>query len=976
MTAHWQRAWRFAQSVAKTDVFLAAVAYNCILLVFFSTPILGYNDLYYSAGDITQAFPLTTVEPGYVFKNGIMGDPFACFEPWYHFNAECVCQGHVPLWNPYNSCGLPHMANSQSAVFSPYTFPFYIFNAKTALILTSYMKVFFAGFFLFLFLKLIGLRFLTALIGGAIFMFSGYGMVWLLWPQAATQTALPATLVCLEVAFQRFENPDIRRPLYWPFCGVAISLAIGVFDGHIETFLFSLFVISGYALFRLYGIYIHISASRFGRFALLRFSITLLLVGVAGALLAAIQIGPFLEYLMNSNTLHERQESSIVILQDFRSVVGYARLFFPDLLGSPSSQFQLPGFPQPNYNEATGTHIGAFPLFLALGSLLFVFADRRIRFFAGTTAIWMIFVENLFGGQLLMRHIPAISLAPIVRSQAVWCLATSCCAALCLENLLKTKRKMLLFQSFVTFLAGMVFFSIGIACAIYAIRLIEEQLISMPTHFLRFVGMHMIIIAASFLLGLIGLIMSRLSRNPREQNCFLWFVLIGILSQNALVFKDYGGSIPNSVHYPNNETMTKLQNLSGKQYVAVGGGLMAPNTNLFYKLHVLQSIDALWVRNFDRLYRDFFHAEGGYRFITKVDTKSLYLFGVDWLISPRDIFDTSEINTRQRVGQKVYNLGELIAGTKVEQRFNSDSNRLIGIDLDFGTFGRENICNVDVTVRDGTSRDILFNRRFSASALPNNQFFPVAFKEQANSKDKAYILEVESPDGRPGSAVTLWAKGDTQIPGGSLAIGGAKAEGNLFFSVEFANDELVREEDYGPNVLFRVAKSPSKYHFVDHIIVASSDEDAFAKIKSPEFDPRMAAVIGPAGAPANPQPELPASASRIQVVEELNASTRLIVNRVQPGYLILNRTYYPGWKALVNGVNTPLSQANYAFFALPVGAGQSEIIFYYDPMSFKLGALISFCTIAAMALLSQRGQRNIHLLFDRIRKARANKVVK
>src|ERR1035438_2095793 len=35
-------------------------------------------------------------------------------------NLEAVQKGFIPLWNPYNDCGLPHLANWVSAFFYPF----------------------------------------------------------------------------------------------------------------------------------------------------------------------------------------------------------------------------------------------------------------------------------------------------------------------------------------------------------------------------------------------------------------------------------------------------------------------------------------------------------------------------------------------------------------------------------------------------------------------------------------------------------------------------------------------------------------------------------------------------------------------------------------------------------------------------------------------------------------------------------------
>jgi len=61
--------------------------------------------------------------------------------------------------------------------------------------------------------------------------------------------------------------------------------------------------------------------------------------------------------------------------------------------------------------------------------------------------------------------------------------------------------------------------------------------------------------------------------------------------------------------------------------------------------------------------------------------------------------------------------------------------------------------------------------------------------------------------------------------------------------------------------------------------------------------------------------------------------------------LVLSDTYYPGWKAFVDGKETKIYRADYAFRAIPLSAGTHQVEFIYDPLSFKLGALFTFLGI-------------------------------
>jgi hypothetical protein len=70
------------------------------------------------------------------------------------------------------------------------------------------------------------------------------------------------------------------------------------------------------------------------------------------------------------------------------------------------------------------------------------------------------------------------------------------------------------------------------------------------------------------------------------------------------------------------------------------------------------------------------------------------------------------------------------------------------------------------------------------------------------------------------------------------------------------------------------------------------------------------------------------------------------------GWLLVTDRWAPGWRLTVNGRPAPLYGANFAFRAVPVGTGTSDIRFTYDPASFSLLVALSWTTLAAIAFFS------------------------
>jgi uncharacterized membrane protein YfhO len=61
-------------------------------------------------------------------------------------------------------------------------------------------------------------------------------------------------------------------------------------------------------------------------------------------------------------------------------------------------------------------------------------------------------------------------------------------------------------------------------------------------------------------------------------------------------------------------------------------------------------------------------------------------------------------------------------------------------------------------------------------------------------------------------------------------------------------------------------------------------------------------------------------------------------------YLVFSDTYYPGWKAYVDGRNVPVLPVNIVQRAIKLEKGEHRILWVYQPMMFMMGAGISFAT--------------------------------
>jgi len=76
---------------------------------------------------------------------------------------------------------------------------------------------------------------------------------------------------------------------------------------------------------------------------------------------------------------------------------------------------------------------------------------------------------------------------------------------------------------------------------------------------------------------------------------------------------------------------------------------------------------------------------------------------------------------------------------------------------------------------------------------------------------------------------------------------------------------------------------------------------------------------------------------RVQVISYTARQIEIEVETLSPGILILGDTYYPGWKAEIDGKGAPIFRANYLLRGIAVGPGSHRVRFFYRPFSFYIG---------------------------------------
>ncbi len=138
--------------------------------------------------------------------------------------------------------------------------------------------------------------------------------------------------------------------------------------------------------------------------------------------------------------------------------------------------------------------------------------------------------------------------------------------------------------------------------------------------------------------------------------------------------------------------------------------------------------------------------------------------------------------------------------------------------------------------------------------------------------------------------------------------------------------------------------------------VVHSEEEYKTTLSSSEFHPERLVLLdaAPTGFLCD-ESALPSPASdSVYVTDYQNNFVELQAKLKSKKFLFLSDSYFPGWKALVDGMPTTIYRADYIFRAILLEPGEHRIRFQYNPLSFKIGASITFVTLALCGVLLTR----------------------
>lgn len=231
-------------------------------------------------------------------------------------------------------------------------------------------------------------------------------------------------------------------------------------------------------------------------------------------------------------------------------------------------------------------------------------------------------------------------------------------------------------------------------------------------------------------------------------------------------------------------------------------------------------------------------------------------------------------------------LGPLTPEKKISLNFKPINQKLSEIRILPANYNRRNLCSINLDLLESNSKKRVFNKQINCLQLLDKMFYTVDIKDVNLHTNQNYTLEIYSKDSNDKNAIGIW--GNKNVP---------------FMQVFYKSNN-------------------NKYNLI-------SEGDNIKLFNVP-------------------------GSSLITGIEKYkitrNIPTQFIFNYFakENTKIEIKKVYYPGWKALIDG-DKVLLLGNKPFININIPKGKHEIKLYYDPISFKIGFILSFMGIILLA---------------------------
>ena len=155
-------------------------------------------------------------------------------------------------------------------------------------------------------------------------------------------------------------------------------------------------------------------------------------------------------------------------------------------------------------------------------------------------------------------------------------------------------------------------------------------------------------------------------------------------------------------------------------------------------------------------------------------------------------------------------------------------------------------------------------------------------------------------------------------------------------------------------------ESFSRAFLVHRVETVRDGPEALARLLALGSELRQIAVLeGPAGSfpDASVAEKEGGTGDRVRILAYSPRQVEIEVDASSPGLLVLGDTYFPGWKAEVDGEKVPIFRTDYLLRGVAVDRGSHRVRFFYRPDSFYIGLGLTIVSGAVILWLLKKRRK-------------------
>lgn len=914
----------------RTDLYRAVLFFLLLLFFFFPHVIVGKASL-----NPAPLCPSILPEHEEMKHPVVDAGESAWFNgPWNSLSRRLIRSWELPLWNPHSGCGTPLLANMISSPFYPLKVLLYVLPEEEAWDIFFLVRIFVAALFAYLFLRLLGMDFLPAILGGTIFSFTGYFMLYINMMQVNVDILIPALLYFLELLARRGWRRD--------FLGVAGVVWLSLLGGMPQSAFFLLLFGFFYFLVRVLLLRKERGEPRF----LFHQAARYLGAHVLGFGISLPVLLPFLEYWREGYTLH---------------VEGRGLTFYPPLTAvTVLDPFYYESITAPHSYSTLFPYLGVIAFLLAVVSLFRKGPARGTFLFFAIYALFV--VLKTFGFPLVnwVGRLPLFSISTFDEyNTPIFMFLMAALAARGCQDLACGKPG--LRRAFIG--AGLTVGILALFRILWAVGIFSERNVSWLVSGKSLPIVHWVPLL--FLaLGLIPFFLRRISSSLGLLPPFACFVVV-VLELYTYLPKE---RLPVGDPYPVPPFARFLEERGGQGRPRCMGmdGVLFPNTAAVLGLDDIRAKGPLWVKRYERLIRRHFFPDladgftGSERENFQLPRKLLHLLGVRFLLSRsffHEVLPFREILLQEGVAhlengdfplrslKRERVLGRMSVGGFEREVLLASLPAAIEVPVALPDCELEMRTSVGVAA-SGWQRCGKEGRMFRIEALARGRedtLFEAWLRPLERKEDRLWRQILINLSRYRGGRIVL----RFTVSGGAGAVKCGWGVPKIV-AISGSPYSLIYDQEIK---IFENSEALPRTFVVFRGEVVSGEEEALERIGEEDFQPGREAVL---------EEEIPwegiragrnaAGKGEALLRHYSPHRVKLDASLDREGLLVFTDVFFPGWKVLVNGEPREILRVDYTFRGVLLEKGEHEVEFVYRPSSFQWGVVLMGLTILAFAI--------------------------